>query len=307
MKYLETINLGCESDEIAEPGSSYLVRIDVHASHDYASILALIHGSFHVADLLAREVDISTPFKVCVFLATTSKKKIEDPETHYDRIKWFYRNAVPPRNGMVVSFYEMKNLLKNVATQYSFDYIWPFKEKWRGDGDYITFQRLEEALLYAPWHKNHAKESYGLQEKLISLVESEGHKVKFVDYTTPIEELYRTLISSKGHITYPGSSYTVAVALGVPVAAYSKRAKRVPPQEAKTYFDIEHNPVEIRHLLPYGGTTPGSPPLYMSNYAYDDEGKVYGIAGYPTNISNLGNNTSEALAYALQFLDEIDA
>lgn len=40
---------------------------------------------------------------------------------------------------------------------------------------------------------------------------------------------------------------------------------------------------------------------------YDDEGKVYGIAGYPTNITNLGNNTAEAIGYALQFLDEIDA
>jgi len=307
MRYLETINLGCESDEIAEPSSSYLVRIDGYACHDYASLLALIHGSLHIADLLPREVNTDKPFKVSVLLNHLGKKKIEDPETHYHRVKWFYKNAVPPRNGMIVSFYEAKNLVYDVATQYSFDYIWPFKKKWIGDGDYVTFQRLEEAVLYAPWHKNHAKDSYGLQEKLISLLKSEGYKIKFVDYTTALDDLYQTLISSKCHFTYPGSSYTVAVALGMPVAAYSKRAKRYSSYEAKTYYNIHGNPVKITHHLPYGGTTPGSPPLYMSNYAYDDEGKVYGIAGYPTNISNLGNNTTEAIGYALQFLDEIDA
>lgn len=306
MKYLETINLGCESDEIAEPGSSYLVRIDVHVAHNYASIITLIHSAFHHADLLSRETNYSEPVKVTVLLHSLNKKKIDDPEDGYHRVKWMFENSVPPRKGMIVSFYQTP-LIKNVPTQYSFDYIWPFKEKWRGDGNYVTFQRLEGALLYAPWHKNHAKESFSLQEKLISLLESEGHEIKFVDYTTPIENLYRTLISSKCHFTYPGSSYTIAVALGIPVAAYSERAKRLPPHKAKTYFDVEHNPVEVRNLLPYGGTTPGSPPLYMSNYAYDDEGKVYGIAGYPTNISNLGGNTTEALAYALQFLDEIDA
>ena len=81
----ETINLGCESDEIAEPGSSYLVRIDEHIQHAYASLLSLIHGAFHYADLLPRETDYQAPVKVVVLLHSLTKKKDEDAETGFER------------------------------------------------------------------------------------------------------------------------------------------------------------------------------------------------------------------------------
>jgi hypothetical protein len=306
MIYLETITLGCDSDEIAEVGNSYLVRIDGYTQHGYASLLSLIHSAFHYADLLPRETDYQAPVKVVVLLQSLAKKKEDDPETGYDRIKWLFQNAAPPRSGMIVSFYRAP-LIRTVPTQYSLKYIWPFKEKWRGDGDYITFQKIEPKILPKLGGKNHGTESLDVQNKLIPFLESEGLNIKFVDYTLPIEELYRTLISSKAHFTYPGSSYTIAVALGMPVVAYGERAKRLPPHQVKNLIDIDLKLIQTHNPLPYGRSA-GSAPLHMLYHDYDEtEGKVYGVAGYPNNVTNLGNAALEAIGYAIEFLDEIDA
>jgi len=165
------------------------------------------------------EMGVSEPYRVCVVVDKVGKKKTTDPETNLDRIEWFFNNSVPPRNGMIVSFYENENLTYNVWSPFSSSYNWPLKERWCGMGDYITFQKIEDGC-----SEKNRRIATPLQNELINYLEQTGTEVKYVNYETPIEELYDLLIDCKFHISYAGSTYCVAPSMGVPVLAYGYNA-----------------------------------------------------------------------------------
>ena len=92
----------------------------------------------------------------------------------------------------------------------------------------------------------------------------------------------------------------------MPVLAYGERANRLLSSKTRELLDINLNSVKTTSPLPYGRS--GSSALHMLYHDYDEaEGKVYGVAGYPNNVTNLGNIPLNAIEYAIEFLDEIDA
>ena len=190
--------------------------VDTHA---YGPIVFNVHKAFHFANLMHSEMGVLEPYRVCVVIDEVKRKKETDPETNFERIEWFFNNSVPPKQGMIVSFYENDGITHDVWIPFSSSYLWPLKERWCGMGDYVTFQKIEKNC-----SDRKKKATFLPQNALIKHLEENGIEVKYVDYETPIQDLYDLLIDCKFHISYIGSTYFVAPAMGVPVFGYGYNA-----------------------------------------------------------------------------------
>ena len=277
MEYLSTSHIGCNGTDIVVPGDSHTIRFDSKCMYAYATLLSLIHEVFHLADVTARENNRDTPYKVAVLIQRVEKRKSSDPETTLDRIKWIFENSAPPKGGMIVSFYHSPNIQRSITTQYMFNYLWPFKERWIGDENYVTFQKLEDNLY-------DQKKNYSMphQEMVLDKLETYGYNVRFVDYCTPIEELCKLLKHAKAHFTYTGATYYFAGTMGMPVIAFGEGAETT--KAIKTYT-LNH---EEKYVVPNYYGKINSPLDHLMNYKYDSEGNPYSISTYPQNITNLG-------------------
>ena len=266
MRLIDTVAIGCESDLVPHPSTSPVLRFDRTTSYYYEPMLTMIHGAFFTAQLLRDECGIEEPYAISILIHKVEKFKESDPETNFERIKWIVENSMPPKNGVVVSFYEV-GMLKGVRTPTFPSYIWPMKKQWTGNGDYISFSRINKTADRYDGIKD-------AESALLAAIEEMGVEAREITYTTPIEEACDIMIDAKVHFAYVGGTYFLTGPLNVPARAYGRQAPYKPgaqsltkvsrygsggPPDSITNYNIHTKrpeQIDLRHLINIGDEAP---------------------------------------------------
>ena len=217
----ETFYIGCENDgSVAELGVHPTIRWDRYAVYSFNDMREIFSDCFCNTQLLYQEKCIDKPTKYAMLLPIVdSKKKINDKQTYHETICWFIENMLPPKSGIIISLYfynspypQMRNLRSTDKTS-----IWPFKKLWKGKGNYITVQKLENLT-----QSTSDKISKGHLDIINDIENISQYEVKYIDYTMRIDYVYDLLINTKMHITYDGASWHLAAMLDTPTIVYGK-------------------------------------------------------------------------------------
>jgi len=286
MRYIDTLCINCEMSnsgwEIAQTNSSHVIRLDRNSEHAYCPFITMLGEVFFTAHQLQTEGILDRPYKVAVILPKIEKFKEEDAEDNLTRIKFFINKFLPPKHGIAITFYEHWQETK-VQKPFGAFFIWPYKDQWKKENteDYITIQRVEEI------ENNHnypnSREQF---DRVIKECDSLGVKYKTVDYTTPIEELYNTLLKSKLLISYTGCSYYIAGGMGLPTLAFGKHPF------SKTDNYTERKLQGSNELVPVLTTAWGEYHIHSGKILHYDE--IKGLHNQPqSNTINIGNVETE--------------
>lgn len=243
---LETLFLGCSSNkEIAVPGQSHSIRFCQSTMYSTCTILSQINKVFVNAQQLAEEQCSSEPYRVSVFWPegwVNKKRKDEDSESAYYKVKWYFENYIPPRNGLIVSFYLTRSINKMIDTTFEARYVWPTKKQWQPKGKFIAVHDFEP-LIGNPIKREKIKEKY---DKYVPLIESyailKDLEIKYINYSTPMDDMYETMINCEYLLSYQGASYYFASCTSTPVAGFAH--KDLPDKSKETtgkYFDVKTN------------------------------------------------------------------
>lgn len=157
-----------------------------------------------------------------------SKFKEEDLETRLERLEFIVQKMKPPRNGLYLSLYEIKDeYIESYEGYEGFKITWPFHTlfKWPmidtwsgGDGNYVSFQKTEKL---SPLVND--KEHMRIEDSIINDLVKHDVEIKFISYDQTSKYVYDTILNSKYHISYAGASWWLAHSLDVPVYTYGKR------------------------------------------------------------------------------------
>jgi len=252
MKLAETFYIGCDNDgSIAEVGIHPTVRWDRFAVYSFNDIRCVFSLAFANTHVLHQEKVIQEPTRYAMLLPIVdSKKKSKNKETYYEAMTWIVENMIPPKPGIIISFYFYNSLypqLMNMPTQDK-TAIWPIKQQWVGDGDYITVQKFES--ITEEKRKNRSISQY---ELIQNIEELSPYKVKYVDYTMSVEEIVELLQHSKQHYTYDGATWHLAGMMNVPTVVYGllkfdtyNKGYWDPEEEIKHKINLRETPFHAR-------------------------------------------------------------
>jgi len=210
-KYLKTYRYNTDSDEIATPDDSHVIRFCIHTMNTYAPVIDKLSEAFLSAQLAFQEGYSKGPKKICILVSsrlTEYKFKPEDPETSFERIEWFIQNFKKPAGGVIVSFYASSEHDIHLDSHWSLTKLWQTEKTWnsRDVGDYVTVH-LPEASSNVTWNKQNF---YPIWNNIEEDILDRGLEIKYVSYTTPYQELYDLMIRSRLHLSYVGASYIFA-------------------------------------------------------------------------------------------------
>ena len=257
--HYETIHLGCEKTaQIARPGRSHLIRFCNGTMHATCTIGSHLNEAFVKAQLLANENITNKPFYISVLWPTAltdigRKRKEEDSESSFYKMKWYFENYIPPTNGLVVSFYIVPTINAKHESIWQARYIWPTKKQWNTTNKFISIQ-MPEKLIGVAEKKDVLDKKF---EEFIPIIESYAVlmncDIKYINYSTPMEETYKVMLETKCHITYEGSSYYMAASTGTPVIGINHNEskniiydKAVVHNPDKGYFSEEKTWIKTR-------------------------------------------------------------
>ena len=103
--------------------------------------------------------------------------------------------------------------------------VWKFKDRWVGNGDYTTVQKLEPEF---------AKRKYDWEEwKYVDISVPPDLNVAYLDYTMPIADVHKYLKHAKRHYGYPGSTSHIAGLVGTPYTVFAKDADQARKRHPK--------------------------------------------------------------------------
>lgn len=244
--YDETLYLGCKNNnEIAIPGKSHTIRFCYSTMYSTCTILSQINRAYVNAHQLAEEDLSNKPYHVSVFWPTLNpflKRKKTDTESAYYKMRWYFLNLVPPTNGLIVSFYDSKNIKATIDSSFEARHIWPTKKQWSPKGEYIAVHDFEP-LIGNPKKREQIEQKY---LKYMPIIEKHAKKnnlkIKLIDYSTPMDEMYKIMINCDCLFSYQGASYYFASSTGTPVAGFHHKDR---PEKSKKvegkYFNIKTN------------------------------------------------------------------
>jgi len=96
--------------------------------------------------------------------------------------------------------------------------VWKFKDRWIGNGDYITVQKIEPAF---------AERCYDWEEwRKVDIEVPPGIDVVYLDYTMPIKKVHHLLKYAIHHYGYPGSNTHIAGLVETPHTVFTKDFKQ---------------------------------------------------------------------------------
>jgi len=223
MELINTLYIGCEDDgSNAELGKSHTFRFTHVHGHGYCTMNSAFGLMFFQAQDLQNDNYLDEPYRACI-ISENKKFKEEDTETNVDRYQFLCNNFVPPKKGIIISFYEEDIGLpeKKFTTPYGNYFIWPFKKQWKKENakDYVVVQAVDELL-----NNPITSYSYSTIDKpyynIINELEKFQINYKLVSYKTPIKELFDTMVNSSLLLSYSGSSYYFAAGMGLPTLGY---------------------------------------------------------------------------------------
>ena len=252
MIHLNTHFLGCEEIKNFKPSitDSHIVRLDSKNMWSYGPVLNWLSSCCHLAHSIR---DVSPePMKVSLLMPYVKRRKSRDESTNLDVLNFLISKMKPPPNGIIFSVIQIR-MDQGYATPFFLTSVWPFIDKWNPQ-DHISVQLPEENVsenklspLLIEW--------YNLKP---ILEEYTDYKIKYVDYSMPIEKVYDTVLTSRLHISYTGASYWIAGNAIVPMLAYGPEANTKVTKE----FGMKHDPKQI-YKTQYGLHSPYN---WMWNY-----------------------------------------
>ena len=255
MNLAETFYIGCDNDgSVAEIGVHPTIRWDRFAVYSFNDIRCVLSLAFANTHILHQEKILDKPQKYVMLLPIVdSKKKPQNRETYYETITWIVENMIPPKHGIIISFYFYDSLypqLMNMPTQDK-TAIWPLKQQWISDGDYITVHRFES--ITEEKRKNRSKD--GQYDIILDIENLSPYKVKYIDYTMPVSEMVELLQYSKQHYTYDGATWHLAALMNVPTVVYGlqkfdtyNKGYWDPEQDIKHEINLRETPFHARTI-----------------------------------------------------------
>ena len=281
----ETICIGCESDEVAVPGSAELLAFDASTVIAHATIASTLNGVFFRALAQSRHFG-NIPYKVCLCFPDNKidrKKKETDSESIYDRLVWYIKNMHPPKNGIIFSMYIIEGKWQRFEkVPWAINSVWPFKRQWKPLDQYVTLQTVEpdtysDRRMHEPQRVDHvnaaiqALESFNTCLPYIeSYCNANNLEIKYVDYTMPYDDIYELILGSNCHFSYPGATMYFAMACGTLTFAIHKFIHSKPEDTYNfAYRDpetgIEYLDGQMKPYTRYGRVTNG--PTRIQQYS----------------------------------------
>ncbi len=234
MKKLETIYINCNSNQdIAVPGNSHIWVIDFAHIKAHTSTMGCLAPLFHSAQYLDNFY-CHVPYRVSCLINSGAdeifqKFKNEDQETLYDRLKWYIKNLLPPRNGIIFTFYTADFKNREYKQPWALTSMWPMKEENKPLNKYMTYHPLENAFFTDNRDNMNSIEKtkvyklklfYSYYQECLKKIKKicNENKLEFypVNYTQKYEETYKLLLGSNSHFTYGAGTTTLSMACETP-------------------------------------------------------------------------------------------
>lgn len=219
MKHIKTIPLGCETAEQVV----YTVKFDENTIQAHATIMSQLCTPLWKIQNLFEEGIIIDPVVINVFIPEYfigRKLHPDNTNTCEQHLIYFMEHFHPPTPGVVFELYSF-HASTPVQSPWAAKTIWPFTQRWQGDGDYITVQKYGETVLSK---KTHYFRDIAMHSGHIDVIDNihlySEYPVKEISYTMDDHEFFETLIHSKKHYTYMGASYYSAGLIGCPTICY---------------------------------------------------------------------------------------
>lgn len=258
MKLAETFYIGCDNDgSVAEIGTHPTIRWDRFAVYSFNDIRCTLSLAFANTQILYQEGVLNKPTKYAMLLPMINqKRKSENKETFYETISWIVDNMLPPKHGIIITFYFYDSLYPQLMNMPSQDKtaIWPLKEQWIGDGNYITVHKFES--ITDKKRKDRSKD--GQYDLILDIENLSSYNVKYIDYTMRVEDMVDIMKHSKKHFTYDGATWHLAAMLNIPTIVYGLQKFDT---YNKGYWDSEQ---DIKHEINLRET-----PFHIRTIQYD--------------------------------------
>lgn len=253
---METLFIGCKpSDEVVEIHKSHVIRFCAETMNAHATVMHHIHSAYCKAQLLADEKISDKPFRISVLWPVwpDAKRKWEDKESAYEKMIWWFHNLKAPTNGLVVTFYNTKNVAKKrMPTFWSTNHLWPTEKQWEPKGKYVTLQDIEHLIgnkLTKQYYLDNDKKYRDIIKKY---AKDKNLEIKNVNYSMTNDEVYDLLLGSNYHFSYYGATYWFAASLNTPTICYMSTAK-FHPQRRLHWDDRKNEYIEEEYTFPSWG------------------------------------------------------
>lgn len=190
----------------------------------YASLIPTLTGIFWKAGFEYQQKLRDYPGHTRILIPTNHinlKSQDHFKNSTLESVEWFLNNLIPPPGGLIISIYFYKNLYPGINNPFHAWCIWPLKQRWLGDGDYVTVNNIIKFPKGANGTSKNIERARHLGHlDLIENIKSLcPYPVKEINYGN--EELSVNLLRhSKRHFTYLGASYTLAALLDIPTVVY---------------------------------------------------------------------------------------
>ena len=224
--HIDTFYIGCEDNGERATFENRVLRIHWKFNMAHRRIIGALSPHFFMAQVIAEENITNEPYKLAIYHevgAFDRKVKEENQYTKKENFYFFIKNMHPPKNGMIISFYEVETMNRYIPPYEDFRHTWPLKKEWHwiGDGDYITLQNMEKRTEDRIKNVFTSHSNYSIMKDVDNI---SIYPIKRLDYTMPEEEIFTLLKHAKFHLSYPGATYYDIHLIGCPtIGLYMKK------------------------------------------------------------------------------------
>lgn len=216
--HIDTFYIGCEDNGEKALFNDNILRIHHRMSMAHRFIIEILSTHFFKAQVIAEDGVTNKPYKLAIYSSKgTLDKKVKETNiyTKKENFYFFVKNMHPPKNGMIVSFYEVDEMRDNIPPYEGFRHTWPLNKDWQwiGDGDYVTLQDLEPKTLEHTKQEFMAHSNYSIMKNVDDIC---IYPIKRINYTMTEDEIFTLLKHAKFHLSYPGATYYSAQLINCP-------------------------------------------------------------------------------------------
>jgi hypothetical protein len=221
VKQYKTFYIG-EANKNSVISSTETILFDDITIWAYGDLISKLADSFWKFSFLNQQNIHIAPGKLIIYVSHKHSEGIRinpaNKNTSLETLEWFINNMVPPRGGLVCEILFYENLYSELEQNWSIQTIWPLKQQWVGDGNYITVNKIN---LNSSHSKMKRMVKSGHDELIENIENYSPYAVKYVSYIDGEEYIAETLKHSKRHFTYLGASYFMANMINIPTVCYA--------------------------------------------------------------------------------------
>jgi len=201
------------------------ILFDDETIRAYGSLIPVLTATFWKAALEYQQKIRTRPKHIRMLIpsnyANGFKTQPHFKNSQVETVEWFLLNLVPPPGGLVVSLYFYENLYPGNNNPFWAWSIWPLQQRWIGDGDYVTVNKITKFKAGANGtdKKINIAQKLGHLDLIDNIEELSPYPVKEVGYGDE-EETVKLLKHSKRHFTYYGTTYFLAGLVDTPTVCF---------------------------------------------------------------------------------------